>query len=70
MKKPDTAHGTEGYYFLENGEHSLREVAAEISKALVDLGIGTNPEPSSYTEEEKKSFFGVRLFSCRSIGRY
>ncbi|KAK0449822.1 NAD(P)-binding protein [Desarmillaria tabescens] len=58
VKRPDTAHGAEGYYFLENGEHSLREVATEISKALVELGIGTNPEPSSYTEEEKEAFFG------------
>ncbi|KAK0494591.1 NAD(P)-binding protein [Armillaria luteobubalina] len=58
VKNPDTAHGAEGYYFLENGEHSLGEVATEISKALVELGIGSNPEPSSYTEEEKKSFFG------------
>ncbi|KAK0494576.1 NAD(P)-binding protein [Armillaria luteobubalina] len=58
VKKPDTAHGLEGYYFLENGEHNMREVATEISKVLVELGIGSNPEPSSYTEEEKTSFFG------------
>ncbi|KAF9043628.1 NAD(P)-binding protein [Hymenopellis radicata] len=58
LKNPETAHGANGYYFIETGEHTMKEIATEISKALVELGLGTNPKPSSYTDEEKTAFFG------------
>ncbi|KAF8901594.1 hypothetical protein CPB85DRAFT_1323263 [Mucidula mucida] len=58
LKNPETAHGANGFYFIESGEHTMKEVATEVSKALIELGLSTNPEPSSYTDEEKTAFFG------------
>ncbi|KAK1224079.1 hypothetical protein PQX77_008409 [Marasmius sp. AFHP31] len=64
MKNPDrTGHGREGYYFGANGEHSLLDVCRSIGAALVDLGIGTSPEPTSFTKEEIDKYFGGSNFS-------
>ena len=60
--KPDLAgHGSEGYYFAENGQYSALEVAYAISENLVDLGAGESREPAVFTAEESKEFFGVRM---------
>jgi len=60
--KPDSAgHGSEGYYFAENGQYSALEVARAISESLVDLGAGESREPAAFTAEESKEFFGVRM---------
>lgn len=69
VKNSETAHGPEGYYFIESEEHTMKEVATAISQALVELGLGTNPEPSSYTDEEKTAFFGVCLLVHRRLVR-
>ena len=60
--KPSLAgHGSEGYYFAENGQYSALEVAHAISENLVDLGAGESREPAVFTAEESKEFFGVRM---------
>lgn len=62
--QPDLAgHGSEGYYFAENGQYSALEVARAISENLVDLGAGESREPAAFTAEESEKFFGVRIFS-------
>ncbi|KAG6331881.1 hypothetical protein ID866_7207 [Astraeus odoratus] len=48
------AHGREGLYFGENGEHKLYDVAKAISQILYQLGKGKSPEPESFTEEDYK----------------
>jgi hypothetical protein len=62
--EPDSAgHGSEGYYFAENGQYSALEVARAISETLVDLGVGKSREPAAFTAEECEKFFGVRILS-------
>jgi O-phosphoseryl-tRNA(Cys) synthetase len=53
-------HGREGFYFGENGGHSLYEVGRRIAEALVELGKGRSVEPTTFTEEEVAKYFGVR----------
>jgi len=55
---PSTGHGREGIYFCENGEYSMVQLATAISKAFVELGLGKDPEPKSFTVEECKAAFG------------
>jgi hypothetical protein len=59
LSDPNLAHGREGYYFAENGEYMLYDVAKAYSQALYDLGKGKNPEPTSFTAEEAQKYFGV-----------
>ena len=53
LSNSGTSHGREGYYFAENGEYVLYDVAKVIGEALADKGIGTS-EPTSFTEEDYK----------------
>ncbi|EMD34173.1 hypothetical protein CERSUDRAFT_98104 [Gelatoporia subvermispora B] len=55
-------HGNEGFYFGENGEHTLYEVGRGIGAALVELGKIKNPEPTTFTKEEIDKYFGGNLF--------
>ncbi|KAG6327950.1 hypothetical protein ID866_11139 [Astraeus odoratus] len=48
------AHGREGFYFGENGEHRLYDVAKAISQTIYELGKGKSPEPETFTEEDYK----------------
>ncbi|KAF4612137.1 hypothetical protein D9613_004521 [Agrocybe pediades] len=56
------AHGREGYFFGESGEHTMYEVAKAIGEALVALGKSDNPEPSTFTKEEVDKYLGVSYF--------
>jgi len=58
---PALAHGREGYYFTENGEHTYYDLTKAIGSALVKLGKATSSGPTTFTEDEiKKLFGGVR----------
>ena len=52
-------HGRDGYYFGENGENSLYDVCRAISQALVELGRGYSPEPTTLSVEENLKYFKV-----------
>lgn len=49
-------HGREGFYFGENGEHTLYDVSKRISEILVDRGLGRHAEPFPFTEEEADKY--------------
>lgn len=51
-------HGTDGYYFGENGEYSWYDIAKAIGKAMVKLGLSKTDEPTTFTDEELVNFFG------------
>ncbi|KAF9468157.1 NAD(P)-binding protein [Collybia nuda] len=51
------AHGRFGFYFGENGEHSMYEVAETIARLLYDIGKGDSPHPTTFTTEEMKKYF-------------
>ncbi|KXN91706.1 hypothetical protein AN958_12558 [Leucoagaricus sp. SymC.cos] len=51
-------HGREGYYFGENGEHTLYDVGKGIGNVLVELGECTSAEPTSFAREEIDRYFG------------
>jgi hypothetical protein len=66
LSDPNVSHGREGYYFVENGEYRLYDLAKTYSQALYDLGKGKSPEPTAFTDEEAQKYFGVITF--HSIG--
>ncbi|EJD06863.1 NAD-binding protein [Fomitiporia mediterranea MF3/22] len=51
-------HGREGFYFGASGEHDLYEVGKAVAQALVELGRGKSPEPTTFTKEELDKYFG------------
>ncbi|KAI8992937.1 NAD-P-binding protein [Trametes punicea] len=53
----EIGHGKEGYYFAENGEHTLYDVAKAIGAALKDFGLAETDKPSSFTKEELEKYF-------------
>lgn len=59
LSDPNLAHGREGYYFAENGEYKLHDVAKAYSQALYDLGKGKSPDPTTYSADEAQKYFGV-----------
>ncbi|KAJ7637693.1 hypothetical protein DFH06DRAFT_649933 [Mycena polygramma] len=66
----DFAHGRAGFYFAENGEHTLYQVGEQIAKVLSDMGRG-GPSPTTFTEQEVRRYFpnGTSLGSnsrCRA----
>ncbi|KAG6915102.1 hypothetical protein DXG01_013422 [Tephrocybe rancida] len=54
-----TGHGREGYYFGENGSHTLYEVGKAIADELVALGSAKSHEPTPFTREEIDKYFGA-----------
>lgn len=58
LSDPNLAHGREGYYFTENGEYKLYDVAKAYSQALYDLGKGKSPDPTTYSADEVQKYFG------------
>jgi hypothetical protein len=57
ISNPATGHGREGFYFGENGEHTLYDVIGKaIGEALVAIGKTDNLEPTTFTKEEIDSF--------------
>lgn len=50
-------HGRAGFYFGENGEHSLYEVSAEVGKVMVARGKSDQAEPLTFSEQEMKKYF-------------
>ncbi|KAK7692428.1 hypothetical protein QCA50_004053 [Cerrena zonata] len=58
IANPDTGHGRAGYYFGENGEHSWYSISRAIGEAFVELGISTEPEPTTFTDDELIKYFG------------
>jgi len=59
LSDPNLAHGREGYYFTENGEYKLYDVAQAYSQVLYGLGKGKSPEPTTYSADEVQKYFGV-----------
>ncbi|RXW21741.1 hypothetical protein EST38_g4132 [Candolleomyces aberdarensis] len=57
LSNKNPGHGREGFYFGENGEHTLYDIGKRISEVLVELGVGKNPEPTSFTKEEIDKYF-------------
>ncbi|GJE97531.1 NAD(P)-binding protein [Phanerochaete sordida] len=51
-------HGARGCYFAENGEHAAYEISRAIGEAMVALGRASDPEPTPFTDDELKHYFG------------
>lgn len=54
-----TAHGKEGFYFGESGEHDMYTVGKTICDGMRVMGVPSDPEPSTFSAEELHKFFGV-----------
>lgn len=76
-KNPEKiGHGRDGYYFGigkdSEAEYSMYEASAAIGKALVDLGVHQESEPTPFSEEEYVTYFGSKdiaaFFGANSRG--
>ena len=55
---PDAAgHGWEGYYNGENGEYTWYELGKAVGQALVELGVASSAEPTTFAQEELLKYF-------------
>ncbi|KAG6888925.1 hypothetical protein C0995_004938 [Termitomyces sp. Mi166 len=57
LTKKDLGHGREGFYFGENGEYIMWNIAKAVGQTLHDAGKLKSPMPSAYTQEEMRRFF-------------
>ncbi|KAG6880111.1 hypothetical protein C0992_005818 [Termitomyces sp. T32_za158] len=57
LARKELGHGREGFYFAENGEYIMWDIAKAVGQTLHDAGKLKCPAPSSYTEEEMREFF-------------
>ncbi|KAI0644728.1 NAD-P-binding protein [Trametes meyenii] len=62
--KQSIGHGKEGYYFGENGEHKLYDVARTIGAVFKDFGLSESDEPTTFTKEELDKYF----YGSESLG--
>ncbi|KAH9947915.1 NAD-P-binding protein [Amylocystis lapponica] len=51
-------HGREGFYFGENGEHSLYDISRAIGAAMVELGKAKTDEVTSFSKAELDKYLG------------
>lgn len=71
-KNPEKiGHGRDGYYFGigkdSEAEYSMYEASAAIGKALVDLGVHQESEPTPFSEEEYVTYFGSKVSTPSSM---
>ncbi|KAF8071698.1 hypothetical protein FPV67DRAFT_1482350 [Lyophyllum atratum] len=57
LSRKDLAHGRHGYYFGENGEYVMYDLAKAIAQTLYDEGMVKSPNPRSFSDEEMKLYF-------------
>lgn len=63
-KRPaETPHGREGFFFVENGEHTWYSISKEISRILVQKGIGYSDEPTTFMVDELVKYWGSEVMS-------
>ena len=70
VSNPATAHGREGIYFAENGEHNFHDIGKAIGEALTAIGKLDNPEPTTLTKEEIEKYLGVSSLAESSFDAY
>ncbi|KAF8687635.1 hypothetical protein AX14_003644 [Amanita brunnescens Koide BX004] len=63
---PAAAHGREGIYIGENGQHTLYDVAKAMQEAMIELSLSEESEPSSFTKEEVRKYFGSDYLGVNS----
>ncbi|KAI0635606.1 NAD-P-binding protein [Trametes polyzona] len=51
-KREKIPHGREGFYYLENGEHTWYDLCKTIAKELHAKGASKTDEPTTFTDEE------------------
>ncbi|KAG6884879.1 hypothetical protein C0993_007544 [Termitomyces sp. T159_Od127] len=67
LARKELGHGREGFYFGENGEYIMWNIANAVGQTLYDAGKLKHSMPSSYTEEEMRKFFpGGTMFGTNS----
>jgi hypothetical protein len=55
-KRTLPSHGSDGYYFLENGEYSQKQIVKAVGAALYEFEEINSEEPVPLTKEEIEKF--------------
>ncbi|GAA5878453.1 hypothetical protein JCM3774_006403 [Rhodotorula dairenensis] len=59
LSRQDCGHGRAGYYTASNGQYVCRDAAEEIGKALERRGLAETADPSPFTADELKKYYGA-----------
>lgn len=59
-------HGREGYFFVENGEHTWYDLSKAIGGPFVKAGLSKDSEPTTLTDEELIKYTGS-VVCCSSV---
>lgn len=70
LENPDTAHGYEGIYFVENDQCAFYEIFKAVGQALFELGKISSPELVPYNAEEIAASPLVRVFPLNELYIY
>ncbi|KAL1949313.1 hypothetical protein VTO73DRAFT_8194 [Trametes versicolor] len=54
----DIGHGREGFYFGENGEHTMLDIAKTMGADLEEMGLAGTADPSTFNKTELDKYFG------------
>ncbi|EIW57397.1 NAD-P-binding protein [Trametes versicolor FP-101664 SS1] len=54
----DIGHGREGFYFGENGEHTMLDIAQTMGADLAGMGLADTADPSTFNKTELDKYFG------------
>lgn len=54
----DIGHGREGFYFGENGEHTMLDIAKTMGADLERMGLADTADPSTFNKTELDKYFG------------
>ncbi|OJT13756.1 hypothetical protein TRAPUB_9692 [Trametes pubescens] len=54
----DIGHGREGFYFGENGEHTMLDIAQAMGADLEAMGLADTADPSTFNKTELDKYFG------------
>ena len=66
--KGSIGHGHNGYYLGISGEYTMFGVASAIGEVMVKHGWAKEAQPTPYTEEEVKKYWGAPWMGGNSRG--
>jgi hypothetical protein len=68
QSSPYLTTGREGYYFIENGHHTWRQLSEKIGEVLHKKGIIKSPDVASFPDDEVESILGWGKDSWYLVG--
>jgi nucleoside-diphosphate-sugar epimerase len=62
-------HGEEGYYLACSGDYSSLDIGRAIGEEMVDLGLASTAEVTSFREDDTRYRVGFSGTNARAVGK-